>query len=610
MTTQNEKSPAPEQASEATAQRPSTENPTAESIVGVRADGRNQTSSKVSRADAMTDPRIEAAAIAMHKLRRNLAKGVGDLSFDMTFDALPDEIKEVDRALAQAAILAASPFEQHATTLTAKAALAAIETFEIVGESNDSREPNSDDRFILTEFIAHAFGGFPVAQPSTADRRAWEYSFIHSSATDRGDTKIGPCLTYDRSIAFGVGCIEQREVFVSATGIAQPEPAVVGERAAFAEVRFELETIRDGALHWRGNPGGWSGTTTACNRALEALARASSPNAAEGAAVGAWLTEDGRTISAEQKSGMLRDGGAGASSVRPYSIPCYLGTPPAQAAEHDSHLRAIMERDAWRAAMQKLCTTWCTTPDDAADHLRQRLKGRAPAQAAEPVDYDRIVSICDAHGIGLPVDCIEMVVEIVRHAAPPTPAPASAISEIDPPQAGGNKGKLPALARTREGHNLYTLGYNRGLKTGREQIVQTSAPAGQLVDSRSEAQTEPAVADERAAFEVAGATAALREYLDAEETWRIVTDAEDPDDIDPIERTMAASRRVAAREAARKVLAVRAAQPAPASAPVGLTDDEITAVWNSMPGGFDGFLKSWGYIQFARALLEGANHAG
>jgi hypothetical protein len=33
------------------------------------------------------------------------------------------------------------------------------------------------------------------------------------------------------------------------------------------------------------------------------------------------------------------------------------------------------------------------------------------------VDYDRVVSICEAHGIGLPVDCVEMVVEIIRHAA-------------------------------------------------------------------------------------------------------------------------------------------------------------------------------------------------
>ena len=38
-------------------------------------------------------------------------------------------------------------------------------------------------------------------------------------------------------------------------------------------------------------------------------------------------------------------------------------------------------------------------------------------RVAEPVDYDGVISICDAHGIGLPVDCIEMVVEIIRHAA-------------------------------------------------------------------------------------------------------------------------------------------------------------------------------------------------
>ena len=32
------------------------------------------------------------------------------------------------------------------------------------------------------------------------------------------------------------------------------------------------------------------------------------------------------------------------------------------------------------------------------------------------IDYYGVVSICDTHGIHLPVDCIEMVVEIVRHA--------------------------------------------------------------------------------------------------------------------------------------------------------------------------------------------------
>ncbi|CAK0530630.1 gp43 [Burkholderia pseudomallei] len=63
--------------------------------------------------------------------------------------------------------LAASPVEQPAL-LTAQDALAAIETFEIVGDNNDSREPNAEDQFILTEFVAHLFGGFRVELPAAA----------------------------------------------------------------------------------------------------------------------------------------------------------------------------------------------------------------------------------------------------------------------------------------------------------------------------------------------------------------------------------------------------------------------------------------------------------
>lgn len=54
-----------------------------------------------------------------------------------------------------------------------------------------------------------------LSRSQDAGRMAWEYSFIHRSATGRGDSKVGPCLTYDREQAFGVGCIEQREVFIS-----------------------------------------------------------------------------------------------------------------------------------------------------------------------------------------------------------------------------------------------------------------------------------------------------------------------------------------------------------------------------------------------------------
>ncbi|KVE08402.1 hypothetical protein WS65_09290 [Burkholderia anthina] len=175
--------------------------PTTECIVDAPARGSNGTSSKVSRANALTDAEIWRM-----------------------WCSIDHNVSTTRPILFARMLLAASPVEQP-TTLTAQQALAAIETFEIVGESNDSREPNDDDRFLLHEFIAHAFGSFPVTQPSKDASRAWEYSFIHSSATDRGDTKIGPCLTYDRSIAFGVGCIEQRKVFVSATDVEQHEAA-------------------------------------------------------------------------------------------------------------------------------------------------------------------------------------------------------------------------------------------------------------------------------------------------------------------------------------------------------------------------------------------------
>lgn len=54
------------------------------------------------------------------------------------------------------------------------------------------------------------------------------------------------------------------------------------------------------------------------------------------------------------------------------------------------------------------------------------------AEAGEPIDYDRVVQICEAHGIGLPVDCIKMVVEIIRLAAPqPAIEPASSCDPAD-----------------------------------------------------------------------------------------------------------------------------------------------------------------------------------
>jgi hypothetical protein len=53
-----------------------------------------------------------------------------------------------------------------------------------------------------------------TSQDAPASVDAWEYSFIHSSATGKGDTEVGPCLTYDKAQAFGVGCIKQHHVSV------------------------------------------------------------------------------------------------------------------------------------------------------------------------------------------------------------------------------------------------------------------------------------------------------------------------------------------------------------------------------------------------------------
>lgn len=58
--------------------------------------------------ESFAEERVERAAAGMHRARRELARTNGDIEFDVEFDALPDHLKEVDRALARAAILAAA----------------------------------------------------------------------------------------------------------------------------------------------------------------------------------------------------------------------------------------------------------------------------------------------------------------------------------------------------------------------------------------------------------------------------------------------------------------------------------------------------------------------
>lgn len=57
------------------------------------------------------------------------------------------------------------------------------------------------------------------------------------------------------------------------------------------------------------------------------------PVSAPAGKIAAWHTDDGRTISAKQKSDAERSGGASASSVAAYSIPSYFGCAPADARD-------------------------------------------------------------------------------------------------------------------------------------------------------------------------------------------------------------------------------------------------------------------------------------
>lgn len=104
------------------------------------------------------------------------------------------------------------------------------------------------------------------------------------------------------------------------------------------------------------------------------------------------------------------------------------GASQAVPVTQDAHAGATGEKfSSWEQGVS--AELWNVADKCGFDTFRATVVGflRAPQaapsapdaqQSSEPVDYDRVVSICDAHGICLPVDCVEMVVEIIRHAVP------------------------------------------------------------------------------------------------------------------------------------------------------------------------------------------------
>ncbi|WP_419692204.1 ASCH/PUA domain-containing protein [Burkholderia gladioli] len=110
------------------------------------------------------------------------------------------------------------------------------------------------------------------------------------------------------------------------------------ERAAFAWTPLvDALMLECEKFWWNDGPDGKSADAmnAAKDAVLDAFNRASQATApAEAREPSAWVTPEGdRSITQSQKQGMLRDGGAGASSVQPFSIACYAGAVPADAGE-------------------------------------------------------------------------------------------------------------------------------------------------------------------------------------------------------------------------------------------------------------------------------------
>ncbi|VBQ81336.1 hypothetical protein [Burkholderia pseudomallei] len=146
-------------------------------------------------ADALTEAATHTIATIKRQLDLIAERAPGDfLDKRPVVQSLGAHVRRLEKALA------ASPVEQSAQ-MTAQAALAAIETFEIVGENNDSREPNDDDRFILNEFIAHLFGGYSIEKPASAPPGTEPPRHIVDAAMDVARHEYGHGVTRSSIVA-------------------------------------------------------------------------------------------------------------------------------------------------------------------------------------------------------------------------------------------------------------------------------------------------------------------------------------------------------------------------------------------------------------------------
>ncbi|VWD12898.1 hypothetical protein BLA18628_03331 [Burkholderia aenigmatica] len=390
--------------------------------------------------------------------------------------------------------------KSRADALTAQEALAAIETFEIVGENNDSREPNDEDRFILTEFIAHAFDGYDVEQHEAAPADALTdlvKSYGRALLAQRTDeaAAILDCIRRGDAVqtdpAMGSMTLAERIAHVGGR-ITDGGYVEFGSAMAIdALIKHVLRDVRVAAqaapLEGTGNGADVRALLTtdgyfvydragghvefydtdaerdAAHREAIAEYRRDAqhdqewPPEVEGIVSGVVthitgelnIHEDGyefepRAVNFHAHAPRTVVAGAVPQPIGMHDVTTSAGGRSYIAEFFAKRLfrhdfgRYINERLAadFACALAKylmehdtsLSADAAAAPENCAhDYVRSdRVCIECGEQPEEPAaderaafDYDDVVSICDAHGIGLPVDCIEMVVEIMHHSTPP-----------------------------------------------------------------------------------------------------------------------------------------------------------------------------------------------
>ncbi|MCA8313216.1 hypothetical protein LGN43_02890 [Burkholderia multivorans] len=200
------------------------------------------------------------------------------------------------------------------------------------------------------------------------------------------------------------------------------EPAAQADAPAVARERDDPELIA------ASNKGYAAGLRD--GKALAAVNAEPAPaDAGEAREPAAWVTPDGdRAITQRQKQAMLRDGGASASSVRSYSIRCYAGSAPADAAEAREPHSDDIAVDSFAAVMKhKLALA--------------RAKGRGGWKTCDPADLSRMLR--EHVEKGDPRDVANFCMMLWHHGSP--------IVRIDAEMSPPDEQRVFILAAKRDG---------------------------------------------------------------------------------------------------------------------------------------------------------------